>query len=151
MKTSNNEVLLKLHRFKQSKNSTQGVFSVLINEMPVFFCCSLERGWRNNENRVSCIPIGEYFLEYEMSNAFKTKLWEIKNSGKRTEVKIHVANFWKELEGCIALGLSFIDMDNDKEIDVTYSRPTISTFHRLLKPYENYRVKLVISGDNNIF
>ena len=93
---------------------------------------SLERGWRDNLRRVSCIPEGTYVIKLEYSNRFKRKLWEIYGVENRSECKMHAANFWKQLNGCIALGSKHRDINRDGDPDVTSSRKQMAKFHKLM-------------------
>ena len=95
----------------------------------LFFGFSLERGWRNNERNVSCIPQGSYPIRLEWSNRFGANLWEIHNVPNRSECKFHAANYWHELNGCIALGLGVSDINHDGAMDVTSSKIAMRRFH----------------------
>lgn len=118
----------------QDKNQTLGRCTVYNEEgKPIFASISLERGWRNNENRVSCVPGGSYPLVLEYSPRFKRDLWELKKVPNRAECKIHPSNYWFQLEGCISLGLKLKDLNGDGYNDVTNSRDTINAFHIALK------------------
>jgi hypothetical protein len=64
-----------------------------------------------------------------MSNRFKRKLWEIKNVKGRAGIRIHSANKASELHGCIALGMSRVDIDGDGVMDITRSRGAMDLFH----------------------
>ena len=99
----------------------------------VFKSEAIERGWRNNQSRVSCIPEGEYPVKLEYSNRFKKKLWEIYEVPNRAECKFHAANYARQLNGCIALGNNRKDIDHDGYFDVTSSRITMSKFHKALQ------------------
>ena len=90
---------------------------------------SLERGWQDNKSNISCVPVGNYELKLEYSPSFEKSLWELKGVPSRSECKIHTANFWKQLNGCIALGEKFVDIDNDGDLDVTDSDNTRKYFH----------------------
>lgn len=123
-----------LYRFWQDTNQTLGNCTVLDkNGKPLFSSLSLERGWRNNETRVSCVPLGEYKLKLEWSNRFNTYLWELKDVPNRSECKFHAANYWHELNGCISLGLKLADLNRDGYPDITSSRNTMKAFHIALK------------------
>lgn len=132
-----------IKRYHQNNNQTTGVCTILDESgFPLFSSISLERGWRDNERRVSCIPQGMYEMEYEYSNRFKKSLWEIKNVPGRSECKFHSANYWYELNGCISLGVSPTDLNNDGYRDVTSSKKTIKTFERILNKFD--KVVLII-------
>lgn len=93
---------------------------------------SLERGWRNNQNNISCVPEGTYTLKLEYSPRFRKDLWELYGVPNRAECKFHAANYWKQLNGCIALGNKHIDIDGDGDPDVTSSRVTMNKFHEVM-------------------
>jgi hypothetical protein len=96
----------------------------------IFSCFTIELPWKNNEDKVSCIPAGVYPLVWEFSQHFGRNLWEIKNVPQRDECKLHVANRVSELLGCAGLGDS-IAMEA-KGWYVTNSRATIENFHRVM-------------------
>jgi len=106
------------------------------------FFNTLERGWLNNASRVSCIPVGDYDLVYEYSDKFKTKLWEIKGAPGRSECKFHVANFWKDLEGCVSLGFYQMDINKDGLLDNLSSKAAVKMFHWILR--NETKAKLII-------
>lgn len=121
---------VKVKRDSQDKNQTLGVCTVEDENGTVIFRSeSLERGWRNNQKGESCIPKGVYTLSLEYSNRFDKKLWEIYGVEGRSECKFHAANFWKQLNGCIALGRDRRDLNMDRYDDVTDSRNTMADFH----------------------
>lgn len=93
---------------------------------------SLERGWRNNQNNISCVPEGTYTLKLEYSPRFRKDLWELYGVPNRSECKFHAANYWKQLNGCIALGNKHIDINGDGDPDVTSSRVTMNRFHEVM-------------------
>jgi len=109
-----------------------GTCFVYDGKKQLFKSDSLERGWVNNESRISCIPTGNYELVLEHSNKFKKDLWEIKGVHGRSECKFHAANYWKQLNGCIALGKNRKYIDGDSIMDVTSSRDTMKLFHNAL-------------------
>lgn len=73
-------------------------------------CCTLERPWNDNKqdntnttvNESSCIPEGEYIVEWTLSPRLKKYTYEIKNVPNRDGIRIHAANVIDELFGCIA-------------------------------------------------
>jgi hypothetical protein len=93
---------------------------------------SIERGWKDNQNSISCVPEGTYPLKLEYSPRFRKDLWELYDVPNRSECKFHAANYWRQLNGCIALGNKFKDIDKDGDTDVTSSGPTMKKFHELM-------------------
>lgn len=125
---------IKIVRDWQDKNQTLGKCTVYDEcNKPLFSALSLERGWSNNENRVSCVPLGTYTVVLEYSDKFEMDLWELKNVPNRSECKFHSANYWFQLNGCIALGRTLADINNDDYQDVTSSKSTMKDFHEALK------------------
>ncbi len=115
-------------------NQTLGVCYIKSEKNnPKYVGFSLERGWKNNQNNISCIPEGTYKVVLEYSARFKKDLWEIKGVPNRAECKFHSANYWYQLNGCIALGRKRIDINSDGYADVTSSRDVMNEFHELLK------------------
>lgn len=125
---------IKINRLWQDENQTIGNCTVFDeNDKPIFSSISLERGWRNNEKNVSCVPKGTYKVVLEYSPRFNMDLWELKDVVDRSECKFHSANYWHQLNGCIALGLKLKDINKDGYIDITNSKDTMSGFHTSLK------------------
>ena len=124
---------VEIYRLNQNKNQTSGICIVSDeNGSPLFTALSLERGWRNNEQNISCVPTGKYKIVYESSNRFKRHLWELKDVPNRSECKFHSANYWYQLNGCISLGLTFKDINKDGYRDLTDSVNTMKAFHSVL-------------------
>lgn len=67
---------------------------------------TLERPWKNNEKGISCIPPGTYLCKLTMSKRFGVPLYLVTGVPGRDGIRIHAANWSKQLEGCIALGVS---------------------------------------------
>ncbi len=81
-------------------------------ETPFGVYYTIEKPWRDNECCKSCIPEGRY-------KVFKSKFRSGKHKGERAfrlvgvpqreGILIHIANFVKDVVGCIGVGLSFGD------------------------------------------
>jgi hypothetical protein len=117
---------LHLKRTKLYPTHTLGELRVLGDHGgQLFRCFSLELPWRDNKPRVSCIPTGRYRIVLEFSPAFGMHLWELKDVPNRSEVKIHVANYTRQLRGCIAPGMDLRDIDADGITDTRNSRAAL--------------------------
>lgn len=125
------------------KQASIGTCFVYKNEEQLFKSESLERGWTDNERGTSCIPIGTYDLVLEYSPRFKTDLWEVKGVPNRSECKFHAANYFWQLNGCIALGSNRKRIDGDLVMDVTNSRNTLKEFHLALEGEKWARLHVV--------
>jgi hypothetical protein len=127
-----------IQRYDWNHNATYGICYVKPSwgTRTEFKAESLERAWKNNKKEVSCVPPGVYPLVREYSPKFDQFLWELKEVHNRSECKFHAANFWDELNGCIALGESRYDLNKDGTLDITSSRDTIAEFHEALRHYD---------------
>ncbi len=109
----------------------------------VFECKTLELGWKNNEANVSCVPAGFYNIVFEWSPRFKEKLWELKGVPGRSEAKIHVSNYYTEIQGCIAVGDMHINLNSDSYPDVRNSRNTLNRLHNILSDQTKSTIRII--------
>lgn len=123
---------VKLIRIHGDDKQTLGVWTVIEDGKMIFFCKTLELPDKNNASKISCIPKGVYDCEMTYSPAFKKKLYLIKNVPGRSGIRIHSANFVKQLRGCVALGSAAKDIDIDGNLDIIHSGDTVSAFEKLM-------------------
>jgi hypothetical protein len=140
------EVTLK--RFSDDTKQTLGVLSFIKDDGQLFVCKTLELPWKNNQSNVSCIPAGSYTCKYTRSNRMSKPghdvfTYEVLSVPDRAGIRIHSANFFSQLLGCIALGDAHQDINNDNEQDVIHSGVTIASFENILQKQD---FKLVVSG-----
>jgi hypothetical protein len=93
---------------------------------------TLELGWNDNRTNISCIPKGKYEVRWTFSPRFMRFMYEV-TVPNRTGIRFHSANFYYHLQGCIALGTSFLDINNDGRIDVINSRNATRAFEDFMK------------------
>lgn len=100
---------LKLIRYHRTPSVTIGK---LIAEDDTFKCATIERPWKDNQKTISCIPTGLYTVELGMyyggdgvGGKQDYPAYELRNVPNRTEIKIHIGNYVRNVIGCIALGL----------------------------------------------
>lgn len=106
-----------------------------------YSCVTIELPWNDNLSNVSCIPIGTYQWEkVERSASFNYPHIHILNVPNRSGIKIHVANYVRQLRGCIAPGLYHVDIDNDGTIDVTNSRISLTEILNVLPQKGTIRI-----------
>jgi len=130
--------VLQLTRYAQTTGpdgllaETIGRLAVIEDGTDVWSCRTIELPFRGNERWTSCIPPGRYVAEVvQGSPAFGyPHVWVHDRgsraaAGTRTGIKIHVANYARQLEGCIAVGRKFRDLDGDGVVDVTNSEETL--------------------------
>ena len=148
-------------RAKGDGKQTLGAWvAQFLNE--VFVAKTLELAWNNNESNISCIPVNDeaipfYTCRWTRSNRLSAESlsrWLTKNTGKteadcpdeekniytyevfgvpdRAGIRIHAANFFKQLRGCVALGDSHKDINMDGNLDVIHSGDTVKKFNELM-------------------
>jgi hypothetical protein len=123
----------------------------------LFVCKTLERPWKDNANDISCIPEGTYVCRWSVSAHLSelaghtVETYEILDVPGRTGIRIHSANQYKQLLGCIALGDAAKDIDADGELDMIHSGDTARKFNDLFcdgnGAHEDFqlRIKMITS------
>lgn len=109
----------------------------------VFECKTIELEWKNNETNVSCIPAGFYNIQFEHSPRFREHLWELKGVPGRSEAKIHVANYYTQIQGCIAVGDMHTHIDSDPYPDVRRSRYTLDRLHTAMSGQMKSTIQII--------
>lgn len=109
----------------------------------LFNCKTLERGWVRNVKDVSCIPpapteICSYkWRLVEYSPMFSYKHIHILDVPNRTGIKIHKANKYQQLLGCVAVGMRFGYLSGDDDVlDVLESREAMEKLVKSLTTTE---------------
>lgn len=116
-----------LQRIERRGNTVTGSLTVSNGGFRIrFACATLERADR-------LIQAGTYALKWTRSPKFSRAATikkgfpmdiytpEILGVASRSGLRIHVANYTRQLEGCIAPGFSFTDLDKDGTIDIAES------------------------------
>lgn len=109
----------------------------------IFDCKTLELEWKNNARNVSCVPAGFYNIELETSNRFNRHLWELKGVPGRSEAKIHVANYYTQIQGCIAVGDMHTKINSDGFLDIRNSANTLSRLHNIMNSQSKSTIRIV--------
>ncbi|AGO49145.1 hypothetical protein Phi39:1_gp30 [Cellulophaga phage phi39:1] len=123
--------------------ATLGVCFIFDEGKQIFKSETLERAYLDNKKSISCIPAGNYEVALEYSPRFNKQLWEIKGVPGRSECKFHAANYWDQLNGCIALGRSRKKINSDDVLDITNSRNTMADFHAALEDQEQVILTII--------
>jgi len=118
-----------LVRFPRNGNQTEGIMIVNANGWK---CYTIELPWINNKRNVSCIPPGRYRVEWTESRRFKKYTYQIMDVPGRSGIRFHVANYARELEGCIGTGMARHDIDKDGAIDVINSKTALNAFELIM-------------------
>jgi len=98
-----------------------------------FECKTLELADLNNMPNVSCIPKGTYKVVYTFSPKFMKYTYEILKVPKRSGIRIHSANYFHQINGCVALGSNLVDINVDGQLDTVNSRKTIEIFEKVMQ------------------
>ena len=104
---------------------------------------TLELAYKDNERSISCVPTGGYPLRLEYSDAFDMQLWEMKCVPERSECKFHVANYFRQLQGCVAVGEKHLHIDDDQVLDLGNSKDTLKLFHGAMAPATQAYLRIV--------
>jgi hypothetical protein len=94
-------------------------------------CKTLELAWKENRQRVSCIPKGIYTVVKRTSPKYKEH-FHIKDVPNREWILIHNGNFHRQILGCILVGKDHADIDKDGYKDVTSSVATMKMLNETL-------------------
>ncbi|OHX68043.1 DUF5675 family protein [Flammeovirga pacifica] len=120
---------------------TTGSFQLLDDDQNEIFCCdTLELPWKENKNRISCIPTGNYKATFRTVGAYANRAFHIQEQdGKevngRSHILIHSGNFFTDTKGCVLLGRGYADLElktksknisKDGILDLLNSGKTIS-------------------------
>lgn len=103
-----------------------------------FRCYTVERPWKGNIRRESCIPEGCYLLKKRLSPIVERTSrgryregWELTGVDGRTFIMIHPANVPDELEGCIGVGDGYGYYKNQWSVS-----NSVNTFYKLMERLE---------------
>ena len=83
-------------------NSTIG--ELFINE--VFLGYTLELPWRDNQHNISCVPEGTYPIQMFPAEHWHRSVPVVMNVPNRSGIEMHVANYTKDVLGCIGFGFT---------------------------------------------
>ena len=118
---------LTLQRIEKRGNTVTGSLTVSNGGFRIRFACS------TMERADKLIQAGTYPLKWTRSPKFSRAATikkgfpmdiytpEILGVPGRSGLRIHVANFTRQLEGCVAPGYSFTDLDKDGKLDIAES------------------------------
>jgi hypothetical protein len=115
-----------LTRFESSDKQTLGKL-----EIDNWSCCTLELPWRDNNQGISCIPAGTYRCVRRESQKYGQH-WHLQAVPKRSFILIHAGNYFRQIQGCILVGLGHTDIDGDGLRDVTSSVSTLKALNKLI-------------------
>ena len=130
---------LELIRHKDNGVQTIGTLSIWDEDLILFTCKTLELPYKDNAKNISCIPEGKYPVKHRESKKYGKHL-HIQKVPNRTYILMHSANFFHQLEGCIAVGKEFMHIDDDQQIDINASKLTLKRIVSLLETDEEHKI-----------
>ena len=95
---------MKLSRVNYHRKAT---FGVLVDELGLPICVTLENPWKENKPSVSCIPVGRYIVKLADSPKYGPNMWQVQNVPNRTHILFHIGNLEQDTRGCILPGKQF--------------------------------------------
>jgi hypothetical protein len=126
---------VRLTRYYRSEVQCRGILEVIDDGSVVFECKTLELPWKENQNRISCIPPGPSATEAavydlrprpaEESGSFDYDHFLVEGVEGRSYILIHAGNLYTQILGCTLVGREWVDINNDGHPDVTNSRETL--------------------------
>lgn len=121
-----------LQRTTQNDVCSMGILS---NDV-AFSVKTIELPWRDNQDFISCIPAAIYVCRRSFYHRGGYEVFEIVNVPNRDDIKIHVANFPKDVLGCIGVGMEF------GENMVTRSREAFGRFMKHTAGMEEFQLEI---------
>jgi len=115
-------MIVDLERFAYGPDATLGRLI-----LPGTVLYTIERPWLDNTPFKSCIPEGVYNVGKYSSPKYPD-VWELKDVPERTHILIHAANWAKDVQGCIGVGMDLAP----GEWWVTYSKNALTILRTLL-------------------
>jgi len=103
---------------------------------------TLELPWKGNKKDESCVPSGDYEIEYTWSPHHKNYSYEVLDVPGRSGIRFDIANYVSQLLGCIAVGMTI--NNNGIERSIEDSRIAIKAVERLLN-YEKSMLRIMWS------
>jgi len=128
-----------LTRLSDDGKQTLGTLTLIKDNGQPYVCKTLELPWKNNQSQISCIPAGSYTCSYTKSARMSSEkghpvyTYEVLNVPNRAGIRIHAANYFSQLLGCVALGDANADINGDGQPDVIHSVATVAAFELLMQ------------------
>ena len=120
---------------------TLGHLVVFDGVKKIFECNTLELPWKENKNRISCIPDGAYWCEkYSSPTPGRGTVFQFSNVKGRSNVQIHKGNYHTDILGCILPGAGLTDINNDGYLDVHTSGRTMEKLLEIMP--DKFTVKI---------
>jgi hypothetical protein len=122
-----------LDRIAQTDQQTLGLLAIERGGTKLYHrrFRTLELPWRDNENRISCIPEGTYPAAVRYSQRYGRHI-HVQDVPGRTLILLHAGNFISDTAGCVLAGVQFADINRDGLLDVVQSGPAVARIMELV-------------------
>lgn len=127
-----------LRTFEQDGKQTLGELNCLLDGKSVYKCYTLELPWRDNQRRISCIPLGTFKAKLRRAADSPSRNYDhihIHPVPNRTWILIHRGNFHWHIEGCVLVGKDHRDINNDGLLDVVESTIAMNELMEVTQKY----------------
>jgi hypothetical protein len=112
----------------------------------------IELPWRNNQNKISCIPAGEYTCVIHHSVKYG-RIWMLTNVEGRSYILIHSGNFagdvnkgWQShSQGCLIIGAKLGTIN--KQRAVLSSKISLVKFHAHTKDLTTFPFTIIDAAE----
>jgi hypothetical protein len=109
-----------------------------------FIVFTLEPPWLNNEEKISCIPAGEYFcqkvLDKQFEHLYLPVTYNLIDVPKRSGIYFHPLNYISQTEGCLGIGLGVNLFGSGTLSD---SKAAFESFIRYINGEEIFTLKII--------
>lgn len=108
-----------------------GVFGEL-KDGEKLLCKTVEKRWHNNQNQISCIPLGTYRVIKRISQKYGHH-WHLQDVPNRDLILIHNANWSHQLKGCIGVGKDIAEdgLDANTGLKAKMVTQSVATMQKL--------------------
>lgn len=115
-----------IHVIRDKDTGTEIMGHLIVDDVN-FGCYTIERPWKDNERGISAIPKGTYnWVKVGATQKIPYEHISILNVPGRSGICIHAANYYFQIEGCIAVGSDLVDINKDGHLDAVNSRNTFT-------------------------
>lgn len=122
---------MEITRLSDDGIQTLGELKVYEDSVMIFSCKTLELAWKENQRRISCIPLGTYRVT-KYNSPTKGRCFLLHEVPGRTYIEIHKGNFYFDIEGCILPGKAHVDINGDGLKDVSSSTSVLNELLALM-------------------
>lgn len=140
-------MVLTLQRVVSNEFGTFGklfYYDSFMGDIPL--CVTLEDPWNENQENISCIPVGEYTCKRHNSPRFG-ETFEVANVVNRSAILFHKGNTEADTKGCILVG-SGVAYEKGLAVGIEGSTLAFNYFKEVTKDQSEFT--LIIKSQKHI-